>query len=83
MEELKKLLGYENSNETTITKHVNKFMAALVAKYENYSSFDLIYKAQSNVENIQLIMEDNLKKALDNNNQLEVNIFIKLSTSVY
>lgn len=71
VEELKKLLGYENSNESTITKHVNKFLAALVAKYENYSSFDLIYKAQTNVENIQLIMEDNLKKALDNNNQLE------------
>lgn len=48
------------------------FLPGLVSKYEDLQSLDKIYQAQANVESVQLMMEDNMKKMLKNNTDIEV-----------
>ncbi len=61
-------------NSDTITKHLKKFATNIIAKYEDVQNFDKIYQAQTNVEQVQLMMEDNMKKMLNNQVNIQVNI---------
>lgn len=61
-----------------VSKHVKKFVTSIVTKYEDVSNFDKIYQAQTNVEQVQLMMEDNMKKMLNNHTNIQVGIFYKI-----
>ncbi len=62
-------------NSDTITKHLKKFAANIIAKYEDVQNFDKIYQAQINIEQTQLTMEDNMKKMLINQVNIQVKSF--------
>lgn len=70
--ELQKLPNYTQATPEMISKHVKKFVTSIVTKYEDVSNFDKIYQAQTNVEQVQLMMEDNMKKMLNNHTNIQV-----------
>lgn len=66
-------------NSENINKHLKKFVTTIAAKYEDLQNFDKIYQAQANVEQVQLMMEDNMKKMLNNH----VNVQVKEIRVIY
>lgn len=69
---MQQLPNYFNQSNELITKKMKIFLPGLVSKYEDLQSLDKIYQAQTNVESVQLMMEDNMKKMLKNNTDIEV-----------
>ena len=59
-------------NSEVISKHLKKFVTTIIAKFEDVQNFDKIYQAQTNVEQVQLMMEDNMKKMLNNHVNVQV-----------
>lgn len=74
--ELQKLPTYNQMTSENINKHLKKFVSTVVAKYEDLTNFDKIYQAQANVEQVQLMMEDNMKKMLNNQVNIQVRAFL-------
>lgn len=66
-------------NSENINKHLKKIVTTIAAKYEDLQNFDKIYQAQANVEQVQLMMEDNMKKMLNNH----VNVQVKEIRVIY
>lgn len=64
--------NYWTSTTESIGKHMKKFLTGIIAKYEDLQNFDKLYQAQSNVEQVQLMMEDNMKKMLNNHVNIQV-----------
>lgn len=70
---MSQLPTYWTQSAENITKKLKNYIPGLVAKYEDVQSFDKLYQAQANVESVQLMMEDNMKKMLKNHGDIQVN----------
>lgn len=58
--------------EDELFKPANRVLRALVTKYSNVQSLDKIRQLQARVEDVQMIMHENLSKAVDRGERLDV-----------
>ena len=64
--------NYEQSQDEVIKAHSKKIVDDLTKKYDDLKAIDKIYQTQANVNDVQVIVEGNIKKMLDNQKDLEV-----------
>ncbi|KAM3142593.1 hypothetical protein pb186bvf_005252 [Paramecium bursaria] len=70
--EFAKLGNYQSQDEASLKLHIKRPMKELCTKYNDLASIDKIYQAQEQVNKTQVVMEDNVKKMLQNQQDLDV-----------
>ena len=70
--EMDKLPDFASAKTDDIQRHVKRSVPMLLKKYDDLKSLDRIMSAQSNVDAIQNVMEDNLRKVIKNTQDLDV-----------
>ncbi|CAD8082803.1 unnamed protein product [Paramecium sonneborni] len=69
--ELKKMPEYFDSQPNDVEKYAKIWMKQLHEKYDNLAGVDKVYAAQQNVEQVQIVMEENIHKMINNGQQLD------------
>jgi len=72
MNELKGLRDYHLESDLTVQSHSRKYLPKIVNKFSDLKSVDKLYAAQENVNQIQNVMAENIKKTVQNQQRLEV-----------
>ena len=67
-----KMSDFASAKADDIQRHIKRSVPMLLKKYDDIKSLDRIVSAQSNVDAIQNVMEENLKKVIKNTQDLDV-----------
>jgi hypothetical protein len=68
---IKKLPNFATEGNSVLKKHFRGAIEALFSKYNAPDKIDAVAEAQANIDGIQLVMTDNIKKMLDNTESAE------------
>ena len=69
--EIEQVPNYNQASPDDMSKKAKKWLVDIVKKYDDLKQIDSLYAAQDNVNQITNVMGDNMKKMLENVNNLD------------